>query len=218
LHKKARLGVNEDGRKKELLKDPRQESLKKLTTVSLLPHSTLTELQSRLAKLQPCFTLVKDDLNASPICSHCNFRPQEEVVGASGMAALQQIDQQLDALLENWCKTLLENLDDPTVKKSITLLPDDQREAVNAFLKAKALPEKISNELVQGMQTALSGLIAITIRPSVLLDAIGDSGAPSTADQLQSRFEKFLQKVTQGKEQSKVRLVIERTENPGGQE
>jgi hypothetical protein len=120
--------------------------------------------------------------------------------------------------LENWCKTLLENLDDPTVKKSITLLPDDQREAVNAFLKAKALPEKISNELVQGMQTALSGLIAITIRPSVLLDAIGDSGAPSTADQLQSRFEKFLQKVTQGKEQSKVRLVIERTENPGGQE
>ena len=35
LHKKARLGVNEDGRKKELLKDPRLESLKKLTNVSL---------------------------------------------------------------------------------------------------------------------------------------------------------------------------------------
>lgn len=215
LHKKARLGINEDGTKKELLKDPRQESLKKLTTVSLLPHSTLTELQSRLAKLQPCFTLVKDDLNASPICSHCNFRPQEEGMGAGGMAALQQIDRQLDVMLENWCKTLLENLDDPTVKKSITLLPDDQRQAVNAFLKAKALPEKISNELVQGMQTALSGLIAITICPNVLLDAIGDGGAASTAAQLQSRFDKFLQKVTQGKEQSKVRLVIERTENPG---
>jgi hypothetical protein len=65
------------------------------------------------------------------------------------------------------------------------------------------------------MQTALSGLIAITICPNVLLDAIGDGGAASTAAQLQSRFDKFLQKVTQGKEQSKVRLVIERTENPG---
>ena len=30
LHKKARLGVNEDGKKKELLKDPRLECLKKL--------------------------------------------------------------------------------------------------------------------------------------------------------------------------------------------
>lgn len=218
LHKKARLGVNEDGKKKELLKDPRLESLKKLTNVSLLPHSSLTELQNRLVKFQPCFTLVKDDLNSSPICPHCNFRPQEENLGASGMVVLRQIDEQLDGLLGSWCKTLLENLDDPTAKKSIKLLPGDQKEAVNAFLKAKALPEKISNDLVQGMQAALSGLIAIPIRPTELLDALGDSGAPSTADQLQSRFEKFLQKITQGKEQSKVRLVIERTENPGEQQ
>ena len=64
LHKKARLGVNEDGKKKELLKDARLESLKKLAKgVSLLSHSTLTELQTRLAKVQTCFTLVKDDLD-----------------------------------------------------------------------------------------------------------------------------------------------------------
>jgi hypothetical protein len=31
----------------------------------------LSELQSRLAKVQTCFTLVKDDLDASPICPHC---------------------------------------------------------------------------------------------------------------------------------------------------
>ena len=62
LHKKARLGANEDGKKKELLKDARLESLKKLAGVSLLSHSTLTELQTRLAKVQTCFTLVKDDL------------------------------------------------------------------------------------------------------------------------------------------------------------
>ena len=65
------------------------------------------------------------------------------------------------------------------------------------------------------MQTALSGLIAIPIRPTELLDALGDSGAPSTVDQLQSRFEKFLEKITQGKEHSKVRLLIERGQNPG---
>jgi hypothetical protein len=216
LHKKARLGVNEDGKKKELLKDTRLERLKKLLGVSLLPHSSLTDLQTRLAKLQPCFTLVKDDLDSSPICLHCNFRPQEENQGTSGIAVLKQIDEQLDGLLENWSKTLLENLNDPTAKKSIKLLPEEEREAVSAFLKSKKVPEKISNDLVQGMQTALSGLIAISVRPDELLDALGDRGAPCTVDQLQSRFEGFLDKVTRGKEQAKVRLVIDRGEDTGG--
>lgn len=215
LHKKARLGVNDDSKKKELLKDARLEDLKKLAGVSLLPHSSLTELQTRLAKLLACFTLVKDDLSASPICPHCNFRPLEENLGSSGASVLQQVDEQLDGMLENWCKTLLENLEDPTAKKSIKLLPTDQKDAVNSFLKTKSFPKKISNDLVQGMQTALSGLIAIPIRPTELLDALYEGGAPSTADQLQTRFEKFLQKITKGKEPSKVRLVIERGSDPG---
>jgi energy-coupling factor transporter ATP-binding protein EcfA2 len=218
LHKKARLGVNEDAKKKELLKDARLACLDKLAKgVSLLPHSTLSELQTRLAKVQTCFTLVKDELEASPICPHCNFRPQEENLGASGVAVLDQIDKQLDGLLENWTKTLLDNLGDPTAKKSIKLLPDAQKEVVDAFLKGKKLPDKISNDLVQGMQQALSGLVAIAIRPNELLDALGDGGAPCTVEQIQSRFEEFVTKITRGKEQAKVRLVIDRGETPGGQ-
>jgi hypothetical protein len=185
--------------------------------VSLLPHSTLTDLQTRLAKIQTCFTLVKDELDASPICPHCNFRPQEENLGASGVAVLDQIDKQLDGLLENWTKTLLDNLGDPTAKKSIKLLPAAQKESVNGFLRDMALPEKISNDLVQGVQQALSGLVAISIRPNDLLDALSEGGAPCTVEQLQTRFEEFLTKITRGKEPAKVRLVIDRGETPGGQ-
>ncbi len=61
-------------------------------------------------------------------------------------------------MLENWTKTLLDNLADPMVQKSIDLLNAEQKKAVNAFLKAKTLPEKISNDLVQGAQEALGGL------------------------------------------------------------
>lgn len=217
LHKKARLGVNEDSKKKELLKDSRLESLKKLLGVSLLPHSALTDLQTRLANLQPCFTLVKDELDASPICPHCNFRPQEENVATSGMDALQQIDQQLDVLLESGTKALLENLEDPTAKKSINLLPGDQKTAVSSFLTAKKLPEKIGNDLVQGMQTALSGLIAISVKPTELLDALSDTGTPCSVEQCHARFQDFLQKITRGKDQSKVRLIIDRGETTGAQ-
>ena len=85
LHKKARLGVNEDTKKKELLKDSRLACLDRLAKgVSLLPHSTLSDLQTRLVKTQTCYTLVKDELEASPICPRCSFRPQEESLGASG--------------------------------------------------------------------------------------------------------------------------------------
>ena len=174
LHKKARLGINEDEKKKELLKDPRLDQLKKLAAgISLLPHASLTELQTRLSKLTPCFTLVKDDLDASPICPHCNFRPQEETLGASGLAVLQQIDDQLDTTLENWRKTLLDNLSDPTAKKSISLLPTAQKAAVEGFLKSKQLPDKIDADLVQGIQAALSGLTAIPVR---LSESAGRSG------------------------------------------
>jgi len=217
FHKKARLGANEDGKKKELLKDARLECLKKLAGVSLLSHSSLSELRSRLAKVQTCFTLVKDDLDSTAICPHCNFRPQEENLGASGAAVLDQIDQQLDGLLENWTKTLLDNLDDPTAKKSAKLLPDEQREAVNAFLREKRLPDTIDNDLVRGMQQALSGLIAISVKPADLVDALSDGGTPSTIEQIQARFAEFVQKIVRGKEPSKVRLVIDRGENSGGQ-
>jgi hypothetical protein len=193
------------------------ERLKKLAGVSLLPHSSLSDLQSRLAKVHTCFTLVKDDLDASPICPHCNFCPQEEKLETSGVAALQQIDQELDGLLENWTKTLLENLDDPTAKQSINLLPGEQKTAVSGVLQTKRLPEKISDDLVQGMQTALSGLIAITVRPAELLDTLSDSGAPCTVDQLRTRFEEFVDTITRGRERDKVRLVIDRGEYPGGQ-
>jgi hypothetical protein len=215
LHKKARLGVNEDGKKKDLLKDARLERLNKLLGISLLPHTSLNELQNRLYKIQPCFTLVKDDLNASPICAHCNFRPQEENLGISGVAALQQIDEQLDEFTTNWTKALLENLNDPTATKSIDLLPSEQKRAVNTFLKSKALPEKISNDLVQGIQTALGGLIPIIVRPSELLAALSDNDSPSTADQLESRFRDFLEKTTRGKEQVRVRLIVKRKDSTG---
>lgn len=217
LHKKARLGANEDGKKKELLKDPRLDNLKKLTGVSLLSHSTLSELQARLAKVQTCFTLVKDDLDASATCPHCNFRPQEESLGTTGVAVLDQIDQQLDGLLASWTTTLIDNLDDPIAKKSIKLLPDAQKKEVEAFLKAKKLPEKVGNDLVQGMQQALSGLEAILVKPTELLDALGVGSAPCTVEQIQTRFGEFVAKLTKGKEPSKVRLVIDRGENPGGQ-
>ncbi len=112
--------------------------------------------------------------------------------------------------------TLLENLDDPIAKKSINLLPEAQEAAVNAFFVEKRLPEKIPNDLIQGMQQALSGLIAIPIKPTELLDALNMGGAPCTVEQMYARFEDYLDKLVRGNDQTKVRLVIDRGESSEG--
>lgn len=62
---------------------------------------------------------------------------------------------------------------------------------------------------MQGIQQALSGLIAIPIKRADVLAALSESGAPCTIEQIQSRFEAFVQKITGGKEPAKVRLVME---------
>ena len=47
LHKKARLGVNDDKKKARLLADDRLEALKKLTVIDLMPVGQLSEFQQR---------------------------------------------------------------------------------------------------------------------------------------------------------------------------
>jgi hypothetical protein len=86
-------------------------------------------------------------------------------VGASGVAALQQIDQQLDGLLETGQDAAGEPGRSHRQEEHQAACPAEQKKAVNAFLKAKALPEKISNDWYRECSTALSGLIAIPVPP-----------------------------------------------------
>ncbi len=214
LHKKSRLGITEDEKKRELMKDSRMERLKKLAGVALLPHASLTELQTKLAKLTPCYALVKNDLAANPICPHCGFRPTEESSRPSGSVVLNQLDEEIDRLVENWIRTLLDNLTDPTAQQSIELLETGQKRAVNRFLKSKELPSKISNSLIQGIQSALSGLTPIPVKPSALIEALDEDNAPSTVDQFKDRFDKFVQKLVKGSDVSKVRIIVEKEDPP----
>jgi len=212
LHKKTRLGINEDKRKGQLLKDSRLERLNKLAGISLLHPGSLTDLRNRLAELKPCWTVGREKLETNPICPDCGFRPTDEKTGPSGSAALDAIDEEIDKLLDGWVETLLNDLSDPTVEKSIELLDADQKKAVKKVIKDRAFPDKISNELIQGIQNATSGLTPITVKSSDLLGSLSDSSAPCTVEQFKSRFEEFVQEMTRGKDVAKIRIIIEKTD------
>jgi len=70
--------------------------------------------------LKSCFELSEANLQASPICPHCTYRPANEPVVRSVSEIITDLDDELDFILLEWGKSLLENLDDPTAKETIS--------------------------------------------------------------------------------------------------
>lgn len=165
LHTRARLGANQDSKKKKLLQDDRLARLMKLASIELLPRAQLAELQNQLAGLKPCFSLTKNDLDATAVCPHCQYRPVAEPLpgGVSAPQTLDAVDSDLDRIHEEWARTLINNLSDPTVKRSMEALAAKQRKIIDGFMNKKELPAKVDNEFVSVLQQVFQGLEKLTL-------------------------------------------------------
>lgn len=210
LHHKARLGVNEDKRKARLVRDGRLQTLQRLSTIDLMPRQHLTEFQNRLAGLTSCFALTEQELDATPICPHCSYRPSSsESTSPPATAVLDMLDNALDTLVANWTQTLLTNLEDPTTQGNLKLLKPASRTLVDTFLQDRALPGELTHDFVQAMQEVLSSLIPVTVHTDNLRAALLAGGSPVTPAEMKKRFEGYLDELTRGKEPGKVRIVLE---------
>lgn len=209
LHAKARLGVNEDKRKAKLTNDERLKDLQKLSTIDLMPRQHLSDFQNRLAGLKSCFALTEQEMDASPVCPHCSFKPGAEPISAPAATILDALDGELDKLVENWTQTLLANLEDPTTKENLNLLKPEPRKLVNGFIKKRTLPDDLSQDFIQALKEALSGLAKVSVSIHDLRAALLEGGSPSTPAELKKRFEDYLDGLTKGKEPGKVRIVLE---------
>lgn len=141
LHTRDRLGVNEEKRATALKTDPRLERLKRLATIELMPASQLTSFQNRLAGLIACHRLTSKELEAHPVCPHCGYKPNAEPSAPPAESRLSKLAEELDALVEGWTRTLLENLSDPTIQENLSLLKPEARSLVDAFLSRRQLPD-----------------------------------------------------------------------------
>ncbi|MDP3028167.1 MAG: DUF6079 family protein [Deltaproteobacteria bacterium] len=229
MHAKARLGVNEDKRKAHLMGDERLKDLQKLSTIDLMPRQHLSDFQNRLAGLKSCFALTEQELEASPVCPHCGFRPaaesRTEVKGLrdesdsvlstqssvliNAAVLLQQLDEQLDKMIAEWTAALISNLEDPTTKGNLSLLKPEPRKLVDSFMNKRTLPDDLDQDFIQALQEALSGLIKVSVKSDDLRDALLSGGSPATPAEMRKRFEEYLDHLTKGKEPGKVRIVLE---------
>ena len=208
-HTKARLGVNDDKRKAGLLNDPRLQILLKLAAIDLMPRQQLLDYQNRLAALKSCFALTEHDLDASPVCPHCGFRPSVEDTPARGTQVIDQMDDQLDTMVTAWTSAILSNLEDPTTQTNMDLLKTDERKPLETFIQAKELPAPLNNNFVHALKEALSGLVKITVKAQELQQALQIESGPATPEEIKTRFNAFIDNQTKGNDPSKVRIVLE---------
>ncbi|NQV34261.1 MAG: ATP-binding protein [Phycisphaeraceae bacterium] len=209
LHTKARLGVNDDRRKATLLNDQRLQIVLKLAGIDLMPRQQLTDYQNRLAGLKSCFALTEQNLDASPICPHCGFRPSVEPGTVAGPQMIDQMDTQLDAMLVAWTSTILSNLEDPITQANMDLLKMDDRKSLVTFIKSKTLPEPLDSNFVHALKEVLSGLVRVTINGHELQQALQVTEGPATPVELKKRFGEYIDQLTKGMDPAKVRIVVE---------
>ena len=209
LHTRARLGVNDDARKRRLLNDERLKKIGAFATIDLMPRRQFTDFQDRLAGVRSCFALTEQDLVAAPECPHCGFRPATESIPARARDVLSNLEDELDTILCGWTQTLLTNLDDPIISQQLALLDSDEGRLVSAFIESRTLPEDLDHSFVHGVRTLLSGLAKVVIATQDLRGALISGGSPATIDEITARFEDYLSERAKGKDREKVRIVLE---------
>ena len=208
-HGRARLGAKDDKLKSQLSKDARLVQLQKLSTIELMPRQRLSDHRNRLGGLRTCFALTQPDLDASPVCPHCNFRLVSEPDFVPASHAVRKLEDELDRLHEGWTKTLLSNLEYPTTQQNLVLLKPAPRKIVDAFLATRALPDDVNHDFVAALQEALSGLSKVVIATESLRAALLAAGSPATVPELKKRFEDYLVEISKGKDPTKIRVILE---------
>ncbi len=210
LHTAARLGMKEDERKRQLLyHDERLKRLETLAKVDLMPVQQLRDLKGALAGLKTCPSLTSKGLKTNPVCQHCGFRPALEEYQVPARNLVEGADDRLDALKKEWSVTLGSNLEDPSAQENLPLLAEKKREIVEGFLASGELPETLDLEFVDAVREALKNLEKVVVRGEDVQAALLDGGSPATPEEMMRRFKRFLESQTGGKDDDRVRIVLE---------
>jgi len=159
--------------------------------------------------LKSCFSMTEQDLEKSPICPYCSFRPSVEKTSGFGDQILDQLDENLDTIQSNWTETLLDNLNDPVTKDNLDLLKKDEKKEVDQFINSKELPQPLDHNFIHALKQVLSGLTKVIVKKADLQKALQVTGGPATSDEMKKRFNEFIDNLIKGKDPVKVRIVLE---------
>lgn len=207
LHERSRLGAHEDNAKQSLLNDARVSALKQLCTINLLPRNILDRKLDSLTSLIACWSLTKEVLEQKPFCPNCRYNPKDEA--GKPTQAIDDFEDEIQGLLDQWTATLVTTLDDPELKANIELLAPEQQGLIKTLLEDKEFSLPIDGKLIQAINELLEGIERVELSMNEVLQMVGN-GNPLTVEELRQRIDTLIRSRVGEKPTNRVRFMLKK--------
>ncbi|NMB01453.1 MAG: hypothetical protein GX971_08065 [Firmicutes bacterium] len=208
LHANARLSENGQVKLNSLLRGDVVTALSKLQQLSILSKGTFEKYREDLLGLKPCSVLTEKDLDESPICPHCSYNPRFDG-SYDASTKLEQIENNLRKLLEDWVQAIVEYLEDPMNQETINLMVFSKQQQINEFIGARELSSFLSDSFIDVLNEALSGLVKKEVSKEEIGTKLLGEGKPMSLQELRANFEEFLSELIKGEEDpEKIRVIL----------
>jgi hypothetical protein len=183
-----------------------------LVEIDLLGSGGGSELgawKQSIKNLPTCREFHEGVLKDSPTCPSCNLRPSLKNTSVSADKTLKLLDDLLDKTLIRWRQALRTNLGSETVKHSLEAMSAKERKPIEAFLAQADEDPAIPAGFVRAASQAFHGIESLTLEVDALLEALKTGGLPTTVDELQKRFNDYIQKKMRGHDARNTRLNLD---------
>lgn len=208
-HQKKRLGVNDAKRKGEIVSSAKLANLKKLKSIEILSSAKLEAIENSLTSLIVCYDLTVEDLKASPICKNASCRFSLDSNDSPVRGKLDEIEDRIDNLLNEWTATLLNTISDPLVLAQESFLSKEQQKAIKTLISDKKLPDKIDQFFINAAQALLKGFEPVSISASEFIDKL-DAIGPCDVNTFKTKLNEIVASYITGKDNDKLRIVVKR--------
>lgn len=208
-HKKKRLGIDDAMRRGRIQEGQALGNLRKLCGIEILSGAKLSELEQDMAELKVCFSLTPQDLKNSPICPHCRFSMEDKVKNVAGQ--MEQIEDRIDLMVNEWTKVLLNTLSDPIILDQKKFLKAQEAKAIDDFVSAGILPEKVDDFFVNCINSLLKGFEPVVIELEDLMHQLEEL-PPVDESSFKAKVNEIIAAYTKGKDAGKLRIVVKRKE------
>lgn len=206
-HKKKRLDITDAQRRGKIQEGRTLLSLRKLRSIDILSVAKLTDLENELSDLKVCYELTPEELKSSPVCPHCHFHLDDNVKPVYGK--LDNIEARLDALLDEWTKSLLNTISDPIVASQKEYLSAEQQNVIDAFIETKELPKRVDDFFIKAIQALLKGFEPVVVDADDLIEKLTKL-PPLDETSFRQKVNDLIAGYTRGKDAGKLRIIVKK--------
>lgn len=209
-HKKKRLGIDDAKRRGKIQEGQALSNLRKLKGIEILSGAKLSELEQNMAELKVCYSLTPQDLKSSPICPHCRFSLEDKAKNVAGQ--MEQMEDRIDLMVNEWTKMLLDTLSDPIIMDQKKFLKAQEAKAIDDFVASGELPKKVDDFFVNSINALLKGFEPVVIEMEDLMHQLEEL-PPMDESSFKAKINDIVAGYTKGKDTGKLRIVVKRKES-----